>query len=274
MNTYSLYDQYIERLKQIRSLSSPSLSGIGEASEYNKRLRDNFIRIGQLAAENRALLDEFLFPLLNSDKGLTEEEASEIDSFEEKLVTAENAENLDLPIAEIVSERLLHDSLKKRQLLPRLRWMDASISVCYALMNMTSRLDEYPEIAGHYRQKGLELGELFISLREKENFRRLESAEARELVLTNARFAVAFYENLTGDRDANIKNLEMLRASMEIAEDPFYTELMPDFDWRYYRYRLLDYFAHLTDICNLRGLEGDQLTEICERPEEMWDLWH
>ena len=163
MNTYSLYDQYIERLKQIRSLSSPSLSGIGEASEYNKRLRDNFIRIGQLAAENRAILDEFLFPLLNSDKGLTEKETSEIDSFEEKLVTAENAENLDLPIAEIVSERLLHDSLKKGQLLSRLRWMDASISVCYALMNMTSRLDEYPEIAGHYRQKGLELGELFIS---------------------------------------------------------------------------------------------------------------
>jgi HD-GYP domain-containing protein (c-di-GMP phosphodiesterase class II) len=66
----------------------------------------------------------------------------------------------------------------------------------------------------------------------------------------------------------------MLRASMEIAKDPFYTELMPDFDWRYYRYRLLDYFAHLTDICNLRGMEGEQLTEICERSEEMWNLWH
>ena len=66
----------------------------------------------------------------------------------------------------------------------------------------------------------------------------------------------------------------MLRASLEIAEDPFYTELMPDYDWRYYRYRLLDYYAHLTDICNLRGMEGEQLAEICERSEEMWDLWH
>jgi len=274
MSTDSFFDQYIERLKQIRSLSSPSLSGIVEASDYNKRLRENFVRIGQLAAENRAILDEFLFPLLNGDKALTEEEASEIDSFEEKLVTAENAENLDLPIAAIVSERLLQDSLKKGQMLPRLRWMDAYISVCYALMNMTSRLDEYPEIAWHYRKKGLELGELFIALREKESFRRIESVEARELVLTNARFAVAFYENLSGDREANIRNLEMLRASMEIAEDPFYTELMPDFDWRYYRYRLLDYFAHLTDICNLRGMEGEQLTEICEHSEEMWNLWH
>ena len=274
MSTYSFYDQYVERLIQIRSLSSPSLNGIDKGSEYNKRLRDNFVRIGQLAAENRAILDEYLFPLLNRDNELTEEETSEIDSFEEKLVTAENAESLDLPIAAIVSERLLHDSSKKGQMLPKLRWMDAYISVCYALMNMTSRLNEYPEIAGHYRKKGLELGELFLALREKENFQKIESPEARELILTNARFTVAFYENLAGDREANIKNLEMLRASMEISEDPFYTELMPDFDWRFYRYRILDYFAHLTDICNLRGMEGEQLAEICERSEEMWDLWH
>ena len=274
MSAYSLYDQYIERLKQIRSLSSPSLNGIDDASEYNQRLRENYIRIGQLAAENRAILDDYLFPLLNRDSELTEEETSDIDSFEEQLLTAENAENLDLPMAAIVSERLLHDSAKKGDMLPRLRWMDAYISVCYALMNMTARLDDYPEIAMHYRKKGLELGELFIALREKENFLRIESAEARELVLTNARFAAAFYENQTGDREANRKSLEMLRASLEIAEDPFYTELMPDFDWRYYRYRLLDYFAHSTDICNRRGMEGEQLTEIWLRSEEMWALWH
>ena len=135
MSTYSFFDHYIERLKQIRTLSSPSLSGIEEASDYNKRLRENFVRIGQLAAENRAILDEFLFPLLSRDEALTKEETSEIDSFAEKLVAAENAENLDLPIAAIVSERLLHDSLKKGQILLRLRWMDAYISVCYALMN-------------------------------------------------------------------------------------------------------------------------------------------
>lgn len=226
MSTNSLFDQYIERLKQIRTLSSPSLNGIDEASDYNKRLRDNFIRIGQLAAENRAVLDEFLFPLLNTDKELTEEEEAEIDSFEEKLLTAENAENLDLPIAAIVSERLLHDSLEKGKMLPKLRWMDAYISACYALMNMTHRLQEYPEIAGYYRKKGLELGELFIGLREKESFRKIESAEARELVLTNARFTAAFFENLAGDKEANKKNLEMLRASMEISEDPFYREMM------------------------------------------------
>ena len=56
MSTYSFFDHYIERLKQIRTLSSPSLSGIEEASDYNKRLRENFVRIGQLAAENRAIL--------------------------------------------------------------------------------------------------------------------------------------------------------------------------------------------------------------------------
>lgn len=274
MNNYTSFEQYVERLRQIRSLSTPSLDGIENASGYNQRLRENFLLIGTLAAENRSFLDGALFPLLKANGELTEEEVAEISSFEEKLLIAENAENLDLPIAAILSEKLLQDADCKGDLLSTLRRMDSQISVCYTMMNMTYRLDQYPEIAMHYRRKGFEIGEQFLRMREKEIFEKIPSAEARELILTNARFAAAFYENLSGDMESNRKNLEMLHDSLKIADDPFYLELMPDFDWRHYRYRVLDYFAHSTDICNLRGMEDDQLLEIRRRSEEMWELWH
>ena len=274
MSTYTSFESYIERLRQIRTLSTPSLDGIEDASAYNKRLRENFIQIGRLAAENRALLENSLFPKLKAEEQLTQEEIEDFSAFEEKLLVAENAENLDLPIAAILSERLLQDADEKGELLSKLRRMDSQISVCYTMMNMTSRLDKYPEIAMHYRRLGFEIGEQFIRLREKEDFEKIESEEARELILTNARFTTVFFENIAGDSETNRKNMEMLSADLKIADDPFYLELMPNFDWRYYRYRILDYYAHLTDICNLRQMEDEHLQEICRRTEELWELWH
>ena len=66
----------------------------------------------------------------------------------------------------------------------------------------------------------------------------------------------------------------MLRDSLSISEDPFYTGLMPDYDWRYYRYRVLFYYAQQTDFSNYRGFTDLQFPEICQRTEELWTLWH
>jgi HD-GYP domain-containing protein (c-di-GMP phosphodiesterase class II) len=274
MDSFSGYDNYIERLNRIRALSSPSLDGIDNADAYSIQLRENFVQIGHLAEENRTLLNEQLFPLLKKDKKLTEDEIREISAFEEKLLDAENAENLDLPIAFILSEQLMDSAMSKEEMLPKLRHMDKQISACYTMMNMTFRLNEYPEIAGYYRKKGMDIGQLFLELRKKENFRKVESEEGRELILTNARFVAAFYENVSGDRAENVKNLELLRDSLAIYDDPFYTGLMPDFDWNYYRYRLLCYFALTTDHSNFRGFTEDDFQEIYERTEELWELWH
>lgn len=274
MDASSEFDEYIERLNEIRALSTPSLDGIDDADKYSIRLRDNFVRIGNLAMENRTLLKERLFPLLKTERLLTEEEVLKISSFEENLLDAQNAENIDLPIAYILSERLFRDSMSKEDLLSKLRRMDMQISVCYTMMNMTGRLSgEYPEIAKRYRKEGMDIGEIFLNFRKKENFAKLETEEAQDLVLTNARFVLSFFEGKTCAEE-NEKNLEMLRASLKIADDPFYKDLMPDFDWRYYRYRLLVYFAQTTEYSNFRDFSKDSFQEICEHSEELWELWH
>ena len=220
------------------------------------------------------MLEEQLFPLLKRKGQLSEEEVEKLSLFEEKLLDAEDAENLDLPIAAILSERLFQDAMAKGDLLPKLRRMDQQLSVCYTMMNMTDRLELYPEIAMRYRKEGFEIGELFIRFLEKKSFAKIESREAQELILTNARFAAVMYENMIGDRKSREDNLKMLREALAISEDPFYTEGLKDFDWRYYRYRVLNYFAQLTDLCNLCGFEEDLMPEILERSEEFWEFWH
>jgi len=49
-------EKYIDNLKQIRALSSPSLNGIFDETGYSRQLSENFVRIGHLAEENRDIL--------------------------------------------------------------------------------------------------------------------------------------------------------------------------------------------------------------------------
>ncbi|MCR5510199.1 MAG: hypothetical protein K6F54_04535 [Lachnospiraceae bacterium] len=160
MISYSQFDKYIQRLIRIRTLSTPSIEGIRDADEYSRLLRANFTQVGQLATENRAFLEETLFPLILKDEVMNDEETGEVSRFLDQLLNPVWAENLDLPIAYIVSDKLLRDALTRNDVLSKLRCMDLKIAVCYAMMNMTARVHEYPEIFLKYQKEGLDLGEL------------------------------------------------------------------------------------------------------------------
>ena len=49
-NITKAFEAYIKRTEEIRRLSTPSLDDISAADEYMRKLRDNFIRIGELEA--------------------------------------------------------------------------------------------------------------------------------------------------------------------------------------------------------------------------------
>ena len=72
------YQEYVKRMAQVRYLSTPSLDGIPDADGYSKRLRDNFVVIGQLAAQNRTFLQELLFPLIKEKHPLSSDQAEEL----------------------------------------------------------------------------------------------------------------------------------------------------------------------------------------------------
>ena len=262
---------YIERLEKIRRLSSPSLEGIGDAGLYSDLLRQNFTRIGRLSAENRAFLDAELFPVLFSRQPLTGGQIENLIALNEALLSATSVENLDLPIVSLISDRLLKDAAAHEDTAATIRHLDMRMDACYALMLMLGRVHACPEIADRFRREGLEIGARFMEYLAPEKFRALDD-DSRRIALTDARYMAVFYEGVPCGDGPN-PELELLERMLALADDPFYHSLIPDYNWRYFRYRVLNYYAKVTDCCNERGFAGADLATICDRTEAFSHLW-
>ena len=263
---------FIRRLEGIRRLSSPSLEGIDDANLYSEQLRENFIRIGRLSTENRDFLDSELFPILFSQQPLSDAQTDELIALSESLLSATNVENLDLPIVSLVSDRLLRDTAEHDDTAAAVRRLDMRMDTCYALMLMLGRVRACPQIADRFRQEGLAIGRRFLDLLAPEQFEALD-AECREIVLTDVRYMAVFYEGVpcgAPGEDPELRHLDMVLA---LADDPFYRRLTPDYDWRYFRYRALNYYAKTTDCGNERGFDAAALSVICDKTEEFGVLW-
>ncbi len=266
------YREYVERMAEIRRLSTPTLNEINDADEYRERLRDNFVRIGELAELNRKFLDTSFYPLMKSEENLSDERVEEMEEFGEELISPETGESLDLPIMSLLSDRLLKDAEKKGHLGSLIHLASDQIGTCYELMNMTKRIIAYPEISDHYRQRGFEMGDFFLRLLDKEKFLK-EDEECREIILMNARFSVVFFEGINGDKESNEKQLDLLEKLLTVTEDPFYREAASGFDWVYARFRTLSYYAMASESCNACGFDASQLKRIQEKSKELCEYW-
>ena len=58
---------YVDRMRKVRLLSTPSLKDVNVAEDYSSLLLSNFKTIGEYASKNRIMLDEILFPLLHKN---------------------------------------------------------------------------------------------------------------------------------------------------------------------------------------------------------------
>lgn len=263
---------YITRLEKIRRLSSPSLEGIDDAKLYSDLLRKNFIRIGNLSTENRAFLDTELFPILFSSGNLTEAQTDELIALSEALLSPTNVENLDLPIVSLISDRLLKDAAPQDDA-TTIRRLDMRMDACYALMLMLGRVHTSFQIANRFRQEGLAIGQRFLDYLEPHRFQALDP-DSRKIVLTDARYMAVFHEGVAcGDVGPNEELLHLNRM-LALADDPFFRVMMPDYDWGYFRYRALNYYAKVTDYGNARGFGPAELDVICDRTEDFSRLWH
>ena len=108
-----IFEAYISRMSEIRKLSSPSIKKLDDAELYSRRLADNFKRIGELAEENRKVLNDVVFPLIESEEHLSDEQIEKIRKFNEDLVNDAELENLDIGIMGLISERLMRDAAAK-----------------------------------------------------------------------------------------------------------------------------------------------------------------
>ena len=263
-------------MSSIRELSSPDIKSWDDAGRYSDRLLQNFREIGELASVNRQMLDETLYPLLASTEELNPKISEELEKLADSLITVANAsgdyENLDLPLAAMINDRLLKETERSGNMTALIYKMDEQMDICYSIMNMTERITTHPQISAAYRDKGLALGRDFLGLLDKDLFLTIEDPECRAIVLTNARFMTSFYERSSGDEEINERNLEILEMMLSIAQDDFYRQALPDFDWQYFVFRTLEYFLQCTDIGNARQFTPAQLARISERAHALEHL--
>ena len=236
---------YVDRMIRIRSLSSPELQGITSAEAYSSVLMENFKSIGVLAEKNRELISEMIDPILHSREPLDQDLIAAIENLNEELLDASEVENIDLPLASLLTDRLLKDTDVKEDLNYRIQVLDKEIENSYLLINMTKRVISNPNIVDSYRKKGIAALRELMSYLDKDRFLTL-SAESRETIMTNVRYGTALYESMDSrDGKRTLEQFRILEYSIEIANDPFYRDAMPAFDWKYHLFRTCEYLVRL-----------------------------
>lgn len=268
------FEKYIERTSTIRFLSSPSLKDIDNADDYADKLHKNFETIGKLAKENRDFLDNIFFPSLLKQASFKENDINQLSSFSDSLINPEAGESLDLPIVSMISDRLISHAKDLGDIYQEIKQEDVQIGVIYDLMNMTLRLTAYPEISNCYRELGFKIGEFYFNLLKKENFERIEDEECREIIITNARFSIAFYEGIENEPQKNKEQLEKLLYMLDLENDPFYKKMLPNYEWLYHKYRVLQYFSMATEKQNSAGFTKEQIELVCQKSEELSKLYY
>ncbi len=272
-NRDTSYREYIRRTEEIRALSTPSLDDVESAADYTDKLRENFIRIGELAKENRKFLDSELFPVIASDIKLGDEDIEDLESLSGLLISEHYGENMDVSFASLIEKRLASDESLAHDISARIHRMDAQVGIWYELMTITGRLSGYAQISEHYRKSGMDIADVFYTLLEKDNLAQITDAQLRKIIINDARYSISFFESLYGSVEMNALHLERLNLMYNISEDEFYKEALGDYDWRYHKFRTLQYYAMATERCNGAGFDKEQLKLISERTDELMDFW-
>ena len=268
--------KYVDNTAKIRELSTPQLNDIRNAADYSMNLKHNFIIIGKLAAENREILSEELFPFLEPGADISPDQLMSLGDFCDALLDAYNLDNLDPAIHDVLSKRLYVNAKESRDDNSKdvVLGIDREISSCYTMMNITQRLISFPEIAAAYRQRGFSAADHIVDLLEPDAFASLPDDECREMVLINARYMWALYEGEVLSAEESKHNYDMLVKALNLADDEEFIKRLPNYNWKYHKFRTYSYISMLLDYNNRRGMPHDIVEAVAGHVSDMDKLWH
>ena len=262
------FEAYAERMKQIRSLATPTLEEIRIPEDYSRVLKINFQRIGEMAAENRRIIADCIQPVLKSEETLSPETRKEIEHLNELLVNDENIGEIDIHLSQMLVSRLFHDEINLEETLDenaRIILLAKMLRRDYYLITELSRNQYSKSAVQVIRGKAVEIlrdldtyvaHDLFLTLSE----------EARSAVLLSSVFGVLLYIDFL-ESHPDSYYAEML-GQLELAErvlaDSFYRENMPDYDWESYEFRIYYYGSFLANS-RLNRETARKIYQCCER---------
>ena len=237
------FSEYAERLRTVRELSSPSVSSIQGPEDYSRLLLHNFCKIGELAGENRKMLDEILLPLLK-EKAIGEEEAEELEKLNSLLIDQNLKTDLDTHLSEMISDRLaeremeLIEDEEAADPEKHLQLLDKRLEIVTRRLDLliNANKEEYTRLFN----RGCADYEEILSYLDKQRFAEL-SEEARETVIINMRFGATIYSG-----DDTGRYFEKLMELKSVLQDPFYHQMLPHMDWEMQEFLLNEYIAEMS----------------------------
>lgn len=267
-------DEYIRNTALIRVLSYPDPSRLDSGTAYSETLRTNFIKIGEIAQKNRAILSDVLEPMFAPDRTLTGEEVELLNRFHEQLLNASSVECLDVPLSYHVSVRMMEYAMKGDDVGLKIRQADYVISSSYAMINLTKRLGFGTKACRPYREYGFLAADYLSQFLSEDALSSLPHEELREIILVDSRFMCCLYEGCHADPQICEENLKILKRSEAMADNPRIRALVPHYDWKYHQFRLMEYIGAISEHNNSRGATLEQrryISDVCSRLLQIWD---
>ena len=232
------FAEYVERMRKVRLLSTPSLEDISVAEDYSSLLRSNFKKIGDYAGENRVMLDEVLFPLLNKKASLTAVETAELDQLNRMLADGAMTTEIDIHLSDMISDFLSLEEEKKFALRnkgrsgieERIRLLEHRVDILYARLYYCGRSNrnEWEKIL----EESIASYEEAVSYLDKKIFASL-TAETRFTLIMLAINGTSMYNtrpNAEGSVNMGLamQQKKWLDSILDILDDPFYIDLLTE----------------------------------------------
>ena len=235
-----IFLQYVRRMKEIRLLSTPDLSAIENENDYSKILVQNFSKIGQLAAENRNIINKYALPLFEKPF-LSETEVKLLKLFCDLLLDSETFDEVDLHLCELINDTLLKSELDNKSIentyviaiAKRVQRDYFEISAITRFLNSDTE-KKRSQALSHYAE--------LTPYLEKDVFSRL-SSEAKSAVLQFFLMGALLFENNFVCREEEYwqKALSIIERGEEILADPFYRDSLSNYDWESFEFRIYYY---------------------------------
>ncbi len=247
-NYLKMFREYADRMKEIRLLSTPNLDEIKDADEYGNVLVENFSKIGELASENRSIIDDILKPMLLPEAELTDEMHNLLKQFDELLLKSNSFEEVDVHLSDVINGMLMNHSLNGDGSLDengKVISMGRKVKRDYFFVSTLNRYNsiELPQV----RQKAIENRNILASYLEKDNFLKLND-DAKSATLQFSLMGALFYHSNFYEMPDSwwLEALSIFEQAEKILHDPFYRENYPDYDWESYEFRIYYYGSFLT----------------------------
>ncbi len=243
----TLFQQYTKRMREIRLLSTPDLNDINNADEYERVLIENFSRIGELATENRKVINDVLKPMISADVELTDEMREMLQQFDKLLVDEDSMEEVDVHLSEIINRILTEHELmvdEDDDENEKVLAMGKKVKRDYFLISALTRYDS--DELEETRRQAIENRNALAGYLKKDAFSRLNE-EAKGAALQFSLMGALLYEsNYYAMPDSWWDEcISILDQAADIYKDPFFREQFPGHDWETYRFRIYYYGSFL-----------------------------